>query len=63
MRYGMGFWLAPVGDVVILEGFDAGVRFRSLHDPGRSRTATMISNTSPGRWPLTNDIDRPLCEV
>ncbi len=63
MRYGMGFWLAPVGDVVILEGFDAGVRFRSLHDPGRSRTATMISNTSPGRWPLTTDIDRPLSEL
>ena len=47
MRYGMGIWLAPVGDVVILEGFDAGVRFRSLHDPDRSRTARMISNNRP----------------
>lgn len=62
MRYGLGLWLAPSGPVAMLEGFDAGVRFRSLHDPDRSLTATMLSNTSAGRWPLTRDIDRPLLE-
>lgn len=60
MRYGLGFWLTPTGDGVILEGFDAGVRFRSVHDPGRSITNTMISNGSEGAWPLTLDPDRPV---
>ena len=32
MRYGLGFWLHPTGDAVILEGADAGVSFRSVHD-------------------------------
>ncbi|MBD0328624.1 MAG: beta-lactamase family protein [Thermoleophilia bacterium] len=30
-RYGLGFWLDASGDVVMLEGMDAGVSFRSLH--------------------------------
>lgn len=34
MRYGLGFWLHESSDVVMLEGFDAGVSFRSVHDPG-----------------------------
>ncbi len=28
MRYGLGFWLHPTGDAVILVGGDAGVSFR-----------------------------------
>ena len=32
-RYGLGFWLHSSTDTVILEGMDAGVSFRSLHDP------------------------------
>ncbi len=52
-RYGLGFWLAESGDVVLLEGSDAGVSFRSVHDPGRSITHTVISNTSDGAWPIT----------
>ena len=32
-RYGLGFWLHATTDTVILEGYDAGVSFRSLHDP------------------------------
>jgi hypothetical protein len=31
---------------MILEGADAGVSFRSVHDPARSLTYTMISNTT-----------------
>ena len=36
-RYGLGFWLHGTTDAVMLEGYDAGVSFRSLHDPVRGR--------------------------
>ena len=52
MRYGLGFWLHQSGDAVILEGSDAGVSFRSGHDPVRNITHTVISNTSEGAWPI-----------
>jgi CubicO group peptidase (beta-lactamase class C family) len=52
-RYGLGFWLRPSGEAVLLEGYDAGVSFRSVHDPGSGVTHTVISNTSEGAWPLT----------
>jgi CubicO group peptidase (beta-lactamase class C family) len=32
-RYGLGFWLHATSDVVMLEGYDAGVSFRSVHGP------------------------------
>jgi CubicO group peptidase (beta-lactamase class C family) len=52
-RYGLGFWLGADNDVIALEGYDAGVSFRSVHDPVRRITYTVISNTSAGAWPLT----------
>lgn len=52
MRYGRGFWLAPTGSVVQMEGCDAGVSFASSHDPTTSTTVTIVSNTSEGAWPL-----------
>jgi CubicO group peptidase (beta-lactamase class C family) len=52
MRYGLGFWLAQSGSAVMLEGSDAGVSFRSGHDPLRGVTHTVISNTSDGAWPI-----------
>lgn len=52
MRYGMGFWLAPAGPQVVLEGADAGVSFRSVHDPTTDTTHTVVSNTSGGAWPI-----------
>ena len=52
-RYGLGFWLHASTDTVILEGMDAGVSFRSLHDPRSDLTHTVISNTSDGAWPIT----------
>jgi CubicO group peptidase (beta-lactamase class C family) len=52
-RYGLGLWLHESSDVVMLEGADAGVSFRSVHDPGRELTHTVISNTSEGAWPIT----------
>jgi CubicO group peptidase (beta-lactamase class C family) len=57
-RYGLGFWLHPTTDTVILEGYDAGVSFRSFHDPHADLTATVISNWSDGAW----DVARPLPE-
>jgi CubicO group peptidase (beta-lactamase class C family) len=52
MRYGLGFWLAQSGSTVLLEGSDAGVSFRSGHDPLRGITHTVISNRSDGAWPI-----------
>ena len=51
-RFGRGFWLAPEGPGVILEGSDAGVSFRSVHDPERRSTHTVVSNWTDGAWPL-----------
>jgi hypothetical protein len=38
---------------VRLEGYDAGVSFRSWHHPTSQLTHTVISNTSDGAWPVT----------
>jgi CubicO group peptidase (beta-lactamase class C family) len=51
-RYGLGFWLNASTDVVFLEGYDAGVSFRSLRDPRADVTATVISNWTDGAWPI-----------
>jgi CubicO group peptidase (beta-lactamase class C family) len=50
LRYGLGFWLAGRGPMVKLEGYDAGVSFRSWHDPVTGQTYTVIGNTSDGAW-------------
>ena len=52
-RYGLGFWLDASGERVALEGMDAGVSFRSVHDPRSDLTHTVISNTTDGAWPLS----------
>jgi CubicO group peptidase (beta-lactamase class C family) len=59
-RYGLGFWLHPTSDVVWLAGYDAGVSFRSTHDPASSITHTVMSNTSEGAWPITKLLDEQL---
>jgi CubicO group peptidase (beta-lactamase class C family) len=59
-RYGLGFWLHESRDAVMLEGLDAGVSFRSVHDPTARITHTVISNTSDGAWPLTRHLDEVL---
>jgi CubicO group peptidase (beta-lactamase class C family) len=58
MRYGMGFWLHESGEAVLLEGYDAGVSFRSVHDPASQVTHTVLSNTSDGAWPITRYLDK-----
>ena len=56
-RYGLGFWLHGSSSAVMLEGCDAGVSFRSVHDPGPGITSTVISNTSAGAWPIARLLD------
>lgn len=51
-RYGLGFWLHGTRDAVMLEGYDAGVSFRSVHERPTGTTFTVVSNTSEGAWPL-----------
>jgi CubicO group peptidase (beta-lactamase class C family) len=60
MRYGLGFWLGRQSGTAILEGFDAGVSFRSVHDPASHVTHTVISNSSYGAWPITRRLDELL---
>jgi len=55
-RYGLGFWLAPEGAVVQLEGYDAGISFRSDYDPATGGSWTVVSNTSEGAWPVVRDL-------
>ena len=57
MRYGLGFWLHASADTVILEGHDAGVSFRSVHDPAAGVTRSVISNSSEGAWPIARHLD------
>ena len=61
-RYGMGFWLHETRDVVMLEGMDAGVSFRTMHDPNAGLTFTVMSNTSDGAWPLAKCLEARLID-
>jgi CubicO group peptidase (beta-lactamase class C family) len=56
--YGMGFWLQESRDAVMLEGYDAGASFRTVHD--RSVTHTVLSNTTEGAWSITYRLDEIL---
>ncbi len=57
MRYGLGYWLHAPSDVVELHGYDAGVSFRSVHDPASTTTYTVISNSTEGTWPIESLLD------
>jgi len=59
-RYGLGVWLDASGPAVMLEGHDAGVSFRSSHDPVSRVTHTVVSNTSEGAWPVARHLEDAL---
>jgi CubicO group peptidase (beta-lactamase class C family) len=59
-RYGLGFWLHPTAPIAELHGYDAGVSFRSVHDPSTGLTHTVLANTSEGAWTLTEHLDEVL---
>jgi len=60
LRYGLGFWLHPTRDIALLIGFDAGVSFRTCHDPAQGLTCTVVSNTSSGAWPVAKALESEL---
>ena len=57
---GLGFWLRASAETVVLEGYDAGVSFRSLHRPSADLTCTVISNWSDGVWPVARFLEEKL---
>jgi CubicO group peptidase (beta-lactamase class C family) len=57
LRYGLGFWLRADRDTVMLEGYDAGISFRSAYDPASKLLYTVMANTSAGAWPLVRLLD------
>lgn len=59
MRYGRGFWRGWTSELVILEGYDAGVSARTWHDPASGATGSIIANTSEGAWPIVGVLDWP----
>jgi CubicO group peptidase (beta-lactamase class C family) len=61
--YGLGFWLHASLDIVELHGYDAGVSFRSVHDPNARLTHTVLSNTSEGAWAISERLDEVLLPV
>ena len=58
--YGFGFWLGDNDRTVRLEGYDAGVSFRSQHHPTSALTWTVISNTTNGAWPIADALSHAL---
>jgi hypothetical protein len=45
---------------VILEGFDAGVSFRTVHEPASGMTYTVLANTTSGAWPMARLLEKLL---
>jgi len=56
MRNGLGFWLDAVTDAVSIHGFDAGIGFVSMRDPGAQFAYSVISNKGRGAWPVSERI-------
>lgn len=52
LNFGLGIWLHPGKASMELHGYDAGVSFRSMHDPVHSTTCTVVANVTGGTWPI-----------
>lgn len=59
-RYGFGFWLGIGSDAVEMEGGDAGVSFRSVHQPSRGVTYTVAANAAQGAWQVADRLAETL---
>lgn len=55
--YGLGLWVKADSSRMTMSGADAGVSFWSSHDPERGTTATVISTTMGGAWPMVEIVD------
>jgi CubicO group peptidase (beta-lactamase class C family) len=62
-RYGLGFWLRPDRETVMLEGMDAGVSCRTGYDRSSGVSYTVISNTSSGAWPIVRYLEERLPSI
>ncbi len=62
-RYGLGFWLRPDRDTVMLEGMDAGVSARTAFDRPSGLMYTVLSNTSSGAWPIVRLLEARLPDL
>jgi CubicO group peptidase (beta-lactamase class C family) len=63
LSYGLGFWLHASTGAVSIHGFDAGVGFVSVHDPGGRFTYTVLNNKSRGAWPVSQRLGQLLTET
>ena len=54
--YGLGLWLTADSRQITMSGADAGVSFWSSHHPEHGTTATVISTTIGGAWPLVETL-------
>ncbi len=54
LSYGLGVYVHTGAHLLAMEGYDAGVSMRSLHDPATATTATVLGNSSEGAWPLAS---------
>jgi CubicO group peptidase (beta-lactamase class C family) len=52
--YGLGLWLHTNSPRITMSGADAGVSFWSTHHPEHGTTATVISSTIDGAWPIVD---------
>ncbi|MFF2276137.1 serine hydrolase domain-containing protein [Agromyces sp. NPDC058126] len=52
LRSGMGVFLGATAPRLVMEGHDAGVSFRSVHDPRTETTVSVLGNSSDGAWPV-----------
>lgn len=55
--YGLGLWLHAHSRQITMSGADAGVSFWSSHYPESGTTATVISTTIAGAWPVAEVLD------
>jgi CubicO group peptidase (beta-lactamase class C family) len=55
--YGLGCWLKADSPRITMSGADAGVSFWSSHHPERGTTATVISTTIDGAWPVVETVE------
>jgi CubicO group peptidase (beta-lactamase class C family) len=56
--YGLGFWLPGGRAGAMLQGGDPGVVFRSVHDPDRLMTWTLLSNSGEGAAAISARLDQ-----
>jgi CubicO group peptidase (beta-lactamase class C family) len=56
-HYGMGFWLRPDKHVVWMEGYDAGVSFRSVLRTDKDLVVTVMANHTDGAWSVVPSLE------